>query len=103
MGVRVAVRETMDMGATGKYHMFNRPHGMIGDMMNKPPEMATCRPLDDLVPRARHRRCGRAHRGRMWHILNGPMEVPGGDRVVNAVDPRAPRFRSRRRRSEQMA
>jgi hypothetical protein len=24
----------------GKYHMFNRPHGMIGGMMNKPPEMA---------------------------------------------------------------
>ena len=22
--------ETMDMGPLGKYHMFNRPHGMIG-------------------------------------------------------------------------
>ena len=32
--------ETMDMGPMGKYHMFNRPHGMIGGMMNKPPEMA---------------------------------------------------------------
>ena len=32
--------ETMDMGPMGKYHMFNRPFGMIGGMMNKPPEMA---------------------------------------------------------------
>ena len=34
----------MDMGEMGKYHMFNRPHGMIGGMMNKPPEMAQVPP-----------------------------------------------------------
>ena len=34
----------MDMGPMGKYHMFNRPHGMIGGMMNKPPEMAQVPP-----------------------------------------------------------
>ena len=34
----------MDMGEMGKYHMFNRPHGMIGGMMNKPPEMANVPP-----------------------------------------------------------
>ena len=32
--------ESMDMGEMGTYQMFNRPHGMIGGMMNKPPEMA---------------------------------------------------------------
>ena len=32
--------EPLDMGAMGKYQMFNRPHGMIGGMMNNPPEMA---------------------------------------------------------------
>ena len=37
--------ETMDMGPMGKYHMFNRPHGMIGGMMNKPPEMAQVPPI----------------------------------------------------------
>jgi hypothetical protein len=35
--------EVMDMGSAGKYQMFNRPHGMIGGMMNKPPEMANVR------------------------------------------------------------
>ena len=28
----------------GKYHMFNRPHGMIGGMMNKPAAMANVPP-----------------------------------------------------------
>src|SRR5262245_34660013 len=36
--------EAMDMGPQGKYQMFNRPHGMIGGMMNKPPQMANVPP-----------------------------------------------------------
>ena len=49
--------EAKDMGPMGKYHMFNRPHGMIGGMMNKPPEMAHGPDqLADLLPRARHQR-----------------------------------------------
>ena len=32
--------DAMDMGPQGKYQMFNRTHGMIGGMMNKPKEMA---------------------------------------------------------------
>ena len=34
----------MDMGPLGKYQMFDRPHGMIGGMMNKGPEMADVPP-----------------------------------------------------------
>ena len=86
--------ETMDMGAMGKYHMFNRPHGMIGGMMNKPPEMAHVPPhwaIYFLV--ARHQRRGRTHQGRTAaEILNGPMEVPGGDWIVNAMDPQGAAF-----------
>ena len=36
--------DAMDMGAMGKYQMFNRPHGVIGGMMNKPPQMAQVPP-----------------------------------------------------------
>jgi predicted enzyme related to lactoylglutathione lyase len=85
--------EAMDMGPMGKYHMFNRPHGMIGGMMNKPPEMAAAPPfwgiyflvpeIDAAVERVK------ANGG---EILNGPMEVPGGDRVVNARDPQGAAF-----------
>jgi uncharacterized protein len=85
--------ETMDMGPMGKYHMFNRPHGMIGGMMNKPPEMAQVPPhwmiyfrvpdVDAAVERVT------ANGGK---VLNGPMEVPGGDRVLNAMDPQGAAF-----------
>ena len=80
--------EAMDMGPMGKYYMFNRPHGMIGGMMNKPPEMANMPPnwqiyfrvpdVDAAVQRVT------ANGGQ---ILNGPMDVPGGDRILNAIDP----------------
>ena len=87
--------EPMDMGPMGKYHMFSRPqgHGMIGGMMNKPKEMANVPPnwqiyfrvpdVDAATERIK------ANGGR---ILNGPMDVPGGDRVVNAMDPQGAAF-----------
>jgi len=85
--------EAMDMGPMGKYYMFNRPHGMIGGMMNKPPEMAHVPPnwqiyfrvpdVDAAVPRIT------ANGGQ---VINGPMDVPGGDRILNAVDPQGAHF-----------
>jgi predicted enzyme related to lactoylglutathione lyase len=85
--------EPVDMGPMGKYYMFNRPHGMIGGMMNKPPEMADVPPnwqiyfrvpdVDAAVERITQ------NGGK---ILNGPMEVPGGDRVLNAMDPQGAAF-----------
>ena len=85
--------ETMDMGPAGKYQMFNRPHGMIGGIMNKPPEMANVPPnwliyfrvpdVDAAVERVK------ANGGR---IVSGPMEVPGGDKVATAVDPQGATF-----------
>jgi len=85
--------EAVDMGPIGKYQMFNRPHGMIGGMMNRPPEMAQVPPnwqiyfrvpdVDAAAERVK------ANGGK---ILNGPMEVPGGDRVVNVMDPQGAAF-----------
>jgi predicted enzyme related to lactoylglutathione lyase len=85
--------EAMDMGAMGTYQMFNRPHGMIGGMMKKPPEMANVPPhwgIYFLVPdiNAATDRV-KANGGK---ILNGPMEVPGGDWVVTAMDPQGAAF-----------
>jgi predicted enzyme related to lactoylglutathione lyase len=85
--------ETMDMGPMGKYHMFNRPHGMIGGMMNKPPEMAQVPPNWQIYFRVPDMATAveriKANGGQ---ILNGPMEVPGGDLVVNALDPQGAAF-----------
>jgi predicted enzyme related to lactoylglutathione lyase len=85
--------EAMDMGGMGKYQMFNRPHGMIGGMMNKPPEMANVPPNWQIYFRVADVHAAteriKANGGK---ILNGPMEVPGGDWVVNAMDPQGAAF-----------
>lgn len=85
--------DTMDMGPMGTYFMFNRPHGMIGGMMNKPPEMASVPPhwmiyfrVPDINAATERIKAGGGT------ILNGPMEVPGGDWVVNAKDPQGAAF-----------
>ena len=85
--------EAMDMGPLGKYQMFNRPHGMIGGMMNKAPEMADVPPnwqiyfrVPDIATAVERITANGGE------ILNGPMDVPGGDRVVNARDPQGAAF-----------
>ena len=85
--------EAMDMGPMGKYQMFNRPHGMIGGMMNKPPEMASVPPNWQIYFRVPEINAA-AERitANGGQILNGPMEVPGGDWVVNAQDPQGAAF-----------
>ena len=92
--------EAMDMGEMGKYYMFNRPHGMIGGMMNKPKEMAQVPPHWGIYFRVPDINAAiekiKANGGQ---ILNGPMEVPGGDIIVNAMDPQGAAFSLHERKS----
>src|SRR5262252_10231002 len=85
--------DTMDMGPAGTYQMFNRPHGMIGGIMKKPAEMANVPPnwlIYFRVPDADAAAATiKANGGK---ILNGPNEVPGGDRVLTAKDPQGAVF-----------
>jgi hypothetical protein len=85
--------DKMDMGEMGTYQMFNRPHGMIGGMMNKPPQMANVPPnwliyfrVPDVDAAAER------IKAKGGKILSGPMEVPGGDRVLSATDPQGAAF-----------
>ena len=85
--------EAMDMGDDGQYQMFNRGDRMIGGMMNKPKEMAEAPPhwaiyfrVPDINAAAER---VKANGGT---ILNGPMEVPGGDWILNAMDPQGASF-----------
>jgi hypothetical protein len=62
-------------------------------MMNKPPEMAHVPPywgiyflVDDINAAVERVKASGGN------ILNGPMEVPGGDWVVNAMDPQGAAF-----------
>jgi predicted enzyme related to lactoylglutathione lyase len=81
-----------DMGPMGKYRMFGRGWD-LGGMMSKTKEMAGMPSAWSIyfrvpdVDAAAERIT--AHGGR---ITNGPMDVPGGDRIVNAVDPQGAHF-----------
>ena len=85
--------EAMDMGEMGTYQMFNRPHGMIGGMMNKPKELANVPPNWQIYFRVPSVEAAAERvKANGGQILNGPMEVPGGDWVVNAMDPQGAAF-----------
>jgi predicted enzyme related to lactoylglutathione lyase len=85
--------DKMDMGDMGTYQMFNRPHGMIGGVMNKPPQMANVPPNWQIYFRVPdvHKAAERV-KANGGQILNGPMEVPGGDWVVSVMDPQGAAF-----------
>ena len=83
--------EAVDMGAMGKYQLFKTQAGQQGGMMTKTPET----PMSfwayyfsvDSIESARQRVTGAGGK-----ILNGPMEVPGGDWVVQCMDPQGAMF-----------
>jgi predicted enzyme related to lactoylglutathione lyase len=85
--------DAMDMGEMGTYQMFNRGSRMIGGMMNKPKEMAAWPPMWAIYFRvADIDAAGGRIKAGGGQILNGPMEVPGGDRILNAMDPQGAPF-----------
>jgi predicted enzyme related to lactoylglutathione lyase len=91
---------TMDMGEMGKYYMFGRSFP-LGGMMNKPKEMAQVPPHWGLYFRVPDVHAGlervKANGGK---VLNGPMEVPGGDWIVNCMDPQGAAFSLHHRKAE---
>jgi uncharacterized protein len=87
-----------DMGAMGKYLLWGRGGEQLGGMMTKPPGMktpdgrevppswlfyVTTDDLDAALARAKDRGA---------QLLNGPMEVPGGQRIVQLLDPQGAAF-----------
>jgi predicted enzyme related to lactoylglutathione lyase len=85
--------EAMDMGDMGKYQMFNRGERMMGGMMNKPKEMAQAPPHWAIYFRVPDINAATARiKAAGGTVLNGPMEVPGGDWIVNAMDPQGATF-----------
>jgi hypothetical protein len=85
--------QAMDMGPMGTYQMFNRPHGQIGGIMNKPPEMANVPANWQIYFRVPDVDAAAERiKANGGQILNGPMDVPDGDRIVNAADPQGAAF-----------
>jgi predicted enzyme related to lactoylglutathione lyase len=87
-----------DMGAMGPYILWGREGRQLGGMMKMPPTMKTPdgRPippnwmyyvtvddLDGTLARAKDKGA---------KVLNGPMDVPGGQRIVQLMDPQGAAF-----------
>ncbi len=83
--------ESFDMGPMGTYQLFNHGSRSIGGMMNRPPQMPASAwlyyfntpDIDAAVSRVG------AGGGK---IVNGPMQVPGGDWIAQAIDPQGAFF-----------
>ena len=83
----------LDMGPMGAYEFLRRAHvpGMFGAVMTKPQDMPRSMwtyyfrvpDIDAAVTRTK------ADGGK---IVNGPREIPGGEFVINAVDPQGAQF-----------
>jgi len=88
-----APTEALDMGPMGKYHMFGRGQGFGGGIMKKPAEMQEPPAFWGFYFRVPdvHAAVERVKAGG-GQVLNGPMEVPGGDWVANCMDPQGAAF-----------
>jgi predicted enzyme related to lactoylglutathione lyase len=85
--------EAMDMGEMGKYYMFGRGVTFAGGMMNKPAAMAQVPSHWGFYFRVPDVHAGAERvKANGGQVLNGPMEVPGGDWVVNGMDPQGAAF-----------
>jgi len=86
------ITSDMDMGPMGVYRMYGQ-HGIpLGGIYNKPADMpapphwllyAKVNNINDVVARVT------AQGGQ---VLNGPMEVPGGDLIAQCMDPQGAAF-----------
>jgi predicted enzyme related to lactoylglutathione lyase len=83
--------ESMPMGEMGDYCFIDLGGQTIGAMMQKPPHVPMpgwnyyirVADLDAAVE---------AVKAGGGQVLNGPMEVPGGDRIINGLDPQGAPF-----------
>lgn len=83
--------EAMDMGPRGVYQMFASGGPTTGGMMNKPEEMPMPAWLFYFNVPALDAAIDQIKAGG-GHIIMGPMEVPGGQWIVNATDPQGAHF-----------
>lgn len=84
--------DAMDMGPMGTYQIWGRKGMQLGGLFNKPPDMPApphwmCYAM---VPNADAAAAKVTALG--GKVLNGPMDVPGGDRIAQLLDPQGAAF-----------
>jgi hypothetical protein len=83
---------SFDMGPAGLYQMYGRKGRTLGGMFKKPPEMPgpPCWVYYIRVPSADA--AANKVKAMGGQVVNGPMEVPGGDRIAQCLDPEGAMF-----------
>ena len=81
----------MDMGEMGKYRFIQQGSTTVGAVMRKPPQLPVSTwthyiGVDDID------RASDAIKAGGGQILNGPMEIPGGEYALNGMDPQGASF-----------
>ena len=85
--------EAMDMGeGVGVYQMFGRNGAMLGGMFNASPQMPSPAGWLHYVLVDDVNRAIDAVNTSGGQVLNGPMEVPGGDWIAQCMDPQGAMF-----------
>lgn len=85
--------EAMDMGeGVGIYQMFGRNGVMLGGMFNSSPQMPAPSGWLHYVLVDDVNRAVDAVKTSGGQVLNGPMEVPGGDWIAQCMDPQGAMF-----------
>lgn len=83
--------EALDMGPMGTYQLFDNQDGQVGAMMKKPDEA----PMPYWLFYFRVADIDTAARtiaAKGGQVIMGPMEVPGGDWIINGTDPQGALF-----------
>jgi hypothetical protein len=83
--------DAMDMGAMGTYQIFSVGGQPVGGMMNKPPMVPVPNWLYYINVADIDAATDRVKTGG-GQILNGPMQVPGGDWIIQGKDPQGAMF-----------
>jgi predicted enzyme related to lactoylglutathione lyase len=82
--------EPMDMGPMGTYQFINHDDAMIGAVMQAPESAPKgWYPYFRVASIEAAKVAVEAHGGK---VMNGPMEVPGGDWIVQGIDPQGAMF-----------
>ncbi|HET9982163.1 MAG TPA: VOC family protein [Longimicrobiales bacterium] len=90
--------EAMDMGPMGIYQMFGLDGQTMGAMYDKPAEMPGPPVWTFYVGVPDIEAAARATTEAGGQIINGPMEVPGGDMIIMGVDPQGVPFAAHQRK-----
>jgi predicted enzyme related to lactoylglutathione lyase len=83
--------EAMDMGPMGTYQLYANQDGVIGGMMKKPPQFARPSWLYYFQVGDIDAAVDRLTKGG-GQVFNGPMQVPGGDWIIQGADPQGAMF-----------